>query len=82
MGKMIKTGDRFTHMDLTQSINELCGGGMQKYIEKSAYGIAVGSTLIIPTEWWGGGYFCFCMALCVMFIAAEVLVLKISTPFT
>ncbi len=47
---MIQTGDRFTHKDLTQSINELCGGGMQNYLGKSDCGVVIGESCIIPGE--------------------------------
>ncbi len=47
---MIKTGDRFTYKDLTQSIHELCSADMRKYLRKSNIGVAVGETLVLPSE--------------------------------
>ncbi len=47
---MINAGDRFTHHDLRQSINELCHSDMHKYLQNGAYGVAVGDTLMVPAQ--------------------------------
>lgn len=46
---MIKTGDKFTYIDLQQSLGELCGNDVRKYIDKkkSATGVVIGDAFIM-----------------------------------
>lgn len=61
---MIKTGDKFTYIDLQQSLSELNGNSVLKYLDKrkSATGVVIGDTFIMPSDVSPDEYAAACMA--------------------